>query len=147
MVHRYLTLAILSASAAVWSHGALADGDAAKGQKIFQRCAVCHGIGDATKPVGPNLNNVIGRTAGTLEGYERYSADMKAAGAGGLVWTEEKIAEYIEAPRKMVPRGTMAFPGLRAEQDRADVVAYIAQFSEASPAGEADGEGDGDSQD
>lgn len=117
---------------------ALADGDPAKGERIFQRCAVCHGIGDTTKPVGPNLNNVIGRTAGTLEGFTRYSANMKEAGAGGLVWTPETISEYIENPRRMIPRGTMQFPGLRNAQERADVVAYIAQFSEESQNDEDD---------
>ena len=139
MIRNLVGLAGLTVFALAWPSVGKAEGDPTKGERIFQRCAVCHGIGDTTKPVGPNLNNVVGRTAGTLEGYDKYSANMKEAGAGGLVWTVESINEYIENPRKMIPRGTMAGPGLRNAQERADVVAYIAQFSEAADV-EEDGE-------
>ena len=125
------TVALLSLSPP-----ALADGDPVAGEKIFARCGVCHGIGETARQPGPNLNNVIGRVAGTHPDFARYSANMREAGEGGLVWTPEKINEYIEAPRKMIPRGNMAFPGLRNAQERANVVAYIAQFSEAAENGE-----------
>ena len=114
---------------------ALAEGDPAAGERIFQRCAVCHGIGETKRQPGPNLNNVIGRVAGTHPDFGRYSANMREAGEGGLVWSAEAINEYIENPRRMIPRGNMAFPGLRSAEERANVVAYIAQFS-----AEADGE-------
>ena len=104
--------------------------DASAGEKIFKRCAVCHGIGDTKKPVAPNLNGVIGRTAGTQEDFgKKYSKAMVAAGEGGLVWTVENINEYITDPKKKVPGNKMAFPGLKKEDDRANVIAYIAQFS------------------
>ncbi len=104
--------------------------DVAKGETIFKRCAVCHGIGDTKKPVGPSLNGLIGRTAGTQEDFaKKYSKAMVAAGEGGLVWTVENIAEYITDPKKKVPGNKMAFPGLKKEDERADVIAYIAQFS------------------
>lgn len=104
--------------------------DLAKGETLFKRCATCHGIGDAKKPVGPSLNGVIGRTAGTEESFvKKYSKAMIAAGEGGLVWTVEDIAEYITDPKKKVPGNKMAFPGLKKEEERADVIAYIAQFS------------------
>lgn len=115
---------------------AMAEGDPAAGERIFARCGVCHGIGDVERQPAPNLNNVIGRVAGSTD-FPRYSANMREAGEEGLVWTAEKINEYIENPRRMIPRGNMAFPGLRAEQERADVVAYIAQFSEEAEDGEA----------
>lgn len=118
---------------------AFAEGDPAAGERIFQRCAVCHGIGETERQPGPNLNDVIGRVAGTHPDFARYSANMREAGEEGLVWTPEAIDEYIENPRRMIPRGNMAFPGLRSAQERADVVAYIAQFSES---GEDDGEND-----
>ncbi|RST84706.1 cytochrome c family protein [Aquibium carbonis] len=109
--------------------------DLAKGETLFRRCAVCHGIGDTSKPVGPSLNNVIGRTAGTEESFaSKYSKAMIAAGEGGLVWTVEEISEYITDPRKKVPGNKMAFPGLKKEDERADVIAYIAQFSTAAAA-------------
>ncbi len=114
---------------------AMAEGDPAAGERIFARCGVCHGIGEVERQPGPNLNNVIGRVAGSTD-FARYSANMREAGEGGLVWTVEAIDEYIENPRRMIPRGNMAFPGLRSEQERADVVAYIAQFSEEAENGE-----------
>lgn len=105
--------------------------DPANGERIFQRCAACHGIGDTTRPLGPNLNGVIGRTAGTLEEFApRYSEPMKQAGADGLAWTTEEIDDYLENPRTKIPGNRMAFPGLPSETDRADVIAYIETFSE-----------------
>jgi cytochrome c2 len=104
--------------------------DLAKGETLFKRCAVCHGIGDTSKPVGPSLNGVIGRTAGTEESFlKKYSKAMIAAGEGGLVWTVEEIDRYITDPRKAIPGNKMAFPGLKKEDERANVIAYIAQFS------------------
>lgn len=115
-----------------------ADGDAASGENIFKRCAVCHGIGDAKKPVGPNLNGVIGRVAGTQPEFAgKYSKAMVAAGEAGLVWTEDQIADYLTDPKKKVPGNKMAFPGLKKEEERADVIAYIRQFS--PEAGKAEG--------
>lgn len=104
------------------------------GKKVFLKCAVCHGIGDTKKPVGPSLNNVIGRTAGTEPDFlakkgAGYSKAMIAAGEGGLVWDEAQIAEYITDPKKKIPGNKMAFPGLKKEQERLDVIAYIKTFS------------------
>ncbi len=74
---------------------------------------------------------MIGRTAGTQADFlPRYSPAMKEAGAGGIVWNEETIAEYITDPRAFIPGNRMAFPGLKDEQERADVIAYIKQFSQ-----------------
>jgi cytochrome c len=111
-----------------------AEGNAEAGKKVFVKCAVCHGIGDTKKPIAPNLNNVIGRTAGTQPDYlakkgAGYSKAMIAAGAAGLVWDQAQIAEYLIDPKKKVPGNKMAFPGLPKEQDRLDVAAYIATFS------------------
>jgi len=112
------------------------DGNADAGKKVFAKCGVCHGIGDTKKPIGPNLNNVVGRTAGTqpeflAKGNAGYSKAMIAAGAAGQVWTEDQILEYITDPKKKVPGNKMAFPGLPKEQDRVDVLAYIKTFSTA----------------
>ena len=97
----------------------------AEGEKIFKRCTACHQVGEgAENRVGPQLNGVIGRTAGTLEGFS-YSDAMVEAGAGGLVWSAETLAAYLENPRKMVKGTKMAFAGLRKEEDRAAVIAYI----------------------
>jgi cytochrome c len=130
--YRYITAAgILLALAAPAS---ALDGNVDAGKKVFAKCAVCHGIGETTKPIGPNLNNVIGRTAGTQPEFlakkgAGYSKAMIAAGEGGLVWDAAQIAEYITDPKKKVPGNKMAFPGLKKEQEIADVIAYVSTFS------------------
>ena len=107
-----------------------AEGNADAGKKVFAKCAVCHGIGDKKGAVGPSLNNVIGRQAGTQADFvKRYSAGMIAAGKGGLIWDETQIATYVADPKKKVPGNKMAFPGLKNPQDAADVVAYIKTYS------------------
>lgn len=99
----------------------------AAGEKVFKKCAACHAIGPgASNRVGPELNGLIGRTAGTAEGFS-YSDAMKAAGAGGLVWSSETLHTYLENPKGMVPGTKMTFAGLKKLEDRDAVIAYIAQ--------------------
>jgi cytochrome c len=108
---------------------AFADGDAAEGEKVFKKCLACHAVGDDAKnKVGPQLNDLFGRTAGSLEDY-KYSSAMTAKGEEGLVWTEETVTEYLRKPRDFVPKTKMAFAGLRKDEDIADVVAYLMQYS------------------
>jgi len=129
---RFLQFAALAGFVVVGLQGSAAEGNVDAGKKIFAKCAVCHGIGDTKKPIGPNLNNLIGRTAGTQPDFlakKGYSKAMMEAGAGGLVWTEPELLTYITDPKKKVPGNKMAFPGLKAEQDRLDVVAYLKTFS------------------
>jgi cytochrome c len=103
---------------------ALADGDAAKGEKVFKRCQACHVVNAEQNRVGPHLVGVIGRKAGSVEGFN-YSDAMKAKGAEGLEWNEETIGKYIENPKDFIPKNKMAFPGLKKEDERADVIAYL----------------------
>jgi cytochrome c len=118
-----VTALVLTASAA------LAAGDPAAGENVFKKCAACHAVGEGAKnKVGPELNAVLGRTAGTLEGYS-YSQAMKDAGAGGLVWTPETLAQYLPKPRDFVKGTKMSFPGLSNPDDVANVIAYLATFS------------------
>lgn len=131
---------IIGAAAAVFLFSSPAfaqDGDAAEGEKVFRKCASCHNIGEnARNKVGPALTGVIGRTAGTHEGF-RYGDSIVAAGEAGLVWTEEEIFTYLEDPRDFLrtklddksARSKMAFK-LRKEEDRRDVIAYLKTFSE-----------------
>jgi cytochrome c2 len=107
-----------------------AEGDAAKGEKVWVKCKICHQVGPTAKNlVGPIQNNLIGRTAGTVEGFKGYSTAMKEAGQKGLVWTEENIDKYLADPKGFVPKNKMAFVGLPKAEDRADVIAYLKQFS------------------
>ncbi|KAB2956154.1 MAG: cytochrome c family protein [Rhizobiaceae bacterium] len=114
------------AAVAVLASPAFADGDAAKGKKVFNKCTSCHDAVEAKDKVGPNLVGVVGRTAGTLESFaSKYSQAMKDAGAAGLVWDEANIAEYLKDPKGKIPGNKMAFAGLKKDDEIADVIAYL----------------------
>lgn len=103
--------------------------DAEQGEKVFRKCAACHAVGpDAKNKVGPQLNGVVGRPWGAVEDY-KYSANLLELGEG-KVWDEETLATYLAKPKDVIPKGKMAFAGLRKEEERADVIAYLAQFNE-----------------
>lgn len=108
-----------------------AEGDAEKGKRVFNKCKACHMVGEnAKKRIGPPLNNIIGAKAGAQEDYN-YSANIKQLGEEGLVWDDEKLDAYLLKPKDVVPKGKMAFPGLKKDSDRADVIAYLKQFTKA----------------
>ena len=105
---------------------ARADGDAAAGKKVFNKCMACHDAKTDKDKVGPSLIAVFGRKAGTLESYlAKYSDNMKEAGAGGLVWDEANLTAYLHDPKAVIPKGKMAFPGLKEDADIANVIAYL----------------------
>ncbi len=100
--------------------------DADAGKKVFQKCAPCHSVGPgATNKVGPNLSGLVGRKAGTEEGFS-YSDAMKNS---GLTWDEATFKEYITDPKKKVPGNKMLFPGVKDELERDDLFAYLASFN------------------
>jgi cytochrome c len=104
--------------------------DVERGEKVFRKCRSCHQVGaNAKVKVGPPLNNVFGRVAGTYEGA-KYSNAMKEAGANGLVWTEEILDQYLSKPRGLILTTNMTFSGLKKAQDRSDVLAYLKTFSD-----------------
>lgn len=108
-------------------------GDPENGAKVFQKCIGCHKVGTGAEDrIGPHLNGIFGRAAGAHESY-RYSKSMQRAASDGLVWTFETLDAYIENPRALVSKTRMSFRGLKDPQDRADVIAYLRDFS-ASPA-------------
>jgi cytochrome c len=99
--------------------------EAASGEKAFAVCRACHQIGPGAKNgLGPVLNGVLGRKAGTYEGYA-YSAANKDS---GIVWTLEELDKYLTNPQAVVPHTKMIFPGIKDEQKRKDVIAYLEQF-------------------
>jgi cytochrome c len=101
--------------------------DAAAGQKEFVVCKACHQIGPGAKiAIGPVLNGVVGRKAGTYPGFE-YSPANKDS---GIVWTPEELDKYLANPQAVVPHTKMIFPGLKDEKKRKDVIAYLEQFNE-----------------
>lgn len=103
-----------------------------KGEQIFQQCAACHTVGEgADNAVGPVLNHVFGRQAGSRDGFE-YSAAMRAKGASdGLLWDEQSLYIFLAGPARYVPGTIMTFDGLRTEQEIKDLLAWLIQFSPA----------------
>ena len=138
----------LAAATAMLAGPAFADGDAAKGEKVFKKCQACHTVGeDAKAKVGPVLNDIFGTQAGVNEEFgKKYSKAMIKAGEEGLVWDEANMAEYLIKPRSFMKGTKMAFAGLKKEDDRENVIAYLLQFSpDYTPGGEA-GEGESEAE-
>jgi len=100
--------------------------DPAAGEKAFAVCKACHKVGEGAKNgVGPTLNGVVGRAAGSVEGY-KYSDAMANS---GITWDEASLAEYLKNPKAKVPKGKMMFPGVKDDTKLADIIAYIGQFN------------------
>ena len=124
---KVLALGLVMSSLLVGS--AVAAGDPAAGADVFKKCASCHAVGEGAKhKMGPELNDVYGRVAGSLEDFN-YSKAMKEAGEGGLTWTPETMAEFVHKPKDMVKGTKMSFPGLKDETDIANLIAYLATYS------------------
>jgi len=109
------------------------------GEKVFKKCKACHQIGaDAKNKTGPVLTDVIGRQAGSYEGY-KYSKSMKQVGEAGLIWDEDALFDYLLSPKNFL-RATLDDPKAKAkmsfrlkpDQDRRDVIAYLATFAPAT---------------
>jgi cytochrome c len=99
-------------------------GDAAAGQKVFNKCRACHVADKETNRVGPHLVGIIGRKAASVDGF-KYSDGMKGAGEKGLVWTEENFTKYMKDPKDFVPGNRMAFVGLKKDQESDDLIAFL----------------------
>jgi len=130
---------------------AYAEGDAEKGEKTFRKCKSCHMIEDGDDTIvrggrtGPNLYGIIGRTAGTVEGF-RYGDSLVEAGEAGLVWTKEELAEYVQDPRAYLQdylddKGARSKMSLRLRKGSEDVAAYLATFGASDDDAEMDGDG------
>jgi len=96
-------------------------GEAAAGEKTFMQCASCHVVEPGVNRVGPSLAGIVGRAAGNIDGYNYTEANANS----GITWTPEKMFQYLEDPRRVIPGTKMAFAGLKDGQDRANVIAYL----------------------
>ena len=102
--------------------------DAAAGEKVFAVCKACHQVGDNAKnAVGPVLNGLFGRKAGSVDGFSYSEANKKS----GITWDEATFSEYIKDPKAKVPGTKMAFAGVRDEQKVKDLIAYLHQYDKA----------------
>jgi cytochrome c len=120
-----MRLMIVSVAFVLFGLGTAQAQDAAAGEKVFTQCRACHQIGENAKnAVGPELNGVIGRKAGSAPDYN-YSPAMKNS---GLTWDEPTFHKYIMNPRAVVPGTKMIFAGIKEEQRINDLIAYLKQF-------------------
>ncbi|MCP4386529.1 MAG: cytochrome c family protein [Hyphomicrobiales bacterium] len=125
MKARYLAPIIAAAYLPLGPAQAQEIGDPEQGAIVFKKCATCHKVGpDARNAVGPVLNGIIGRTAGTYPKY-RYS---KANKESGVTWEVETLTVYLRAPREFIPGTKMPFAGLKKDEDIANLIAYLSQF-------------------
>jgi cytochrome c len=144
---RTVALVVLAVGAVLGSAG-LAEaqqGDAENGRKVFGKCMTCHRVGEGAKNlVGPVLTGVIGRQAGTVEGFA-YSPLNKASGENGLVWTEDQLFAYLANPNAFLKKfltdkgkpqlatgSTKMVFNLPNETERRDVIAFLKTFSKPS---------------
>jgi cytochrome c len=120
-----MRLALVAAAGLVVSTGAALAQDVAAGETSFRKCAPCHSIGpDATNKVGPVLNGLNGRPAGSVDGFN-YSDANKGS---GITWGEAVFKEYIKDPRAKVPGTKMVFAGIKSEKELGDLWSYVSQF-------------------
>lgn len=101
-------------------------GDATAGEAVFAQCQVCHVVEEGVNRTGPSLYNIVGREAGSVEGFNYTPANADS----GITWTPEKLFQYLEDPHRVIPGTKMAFAGLPEAQDRADVIAFLQTHSQ-----------------
>jgi len=116
---------VVAAALVVMSMGSAVGQDVQKGENSFKKCLVCHAIGPGAKnKIGPELNGLDGRKAGTVPDYSYSDANKNS----GIVWNEANFKEYIKDPRAKVPGTKMTFAGIKNEQEINDLWAYLKQF-------------------
>jgi cytochrome c len=119
-----LSAALIAAMAATAPAPGLGQ-DLENGKSIFNKCRACHQVGENAKNmVGPVLNGLFGRKAGSVEGFNYSEANKNS----GVTWDEPTFREYIKNPKAKIPNTKMVFAGLSDDQDIDDLIAYLKQF-------------------
>jgi cytochrome c len=120
---RFLAVTVVATGAALGAATAASAQDADAGKKVFAKCMPCHNADKPQNKVGPTLVGLFGREAGSVEGY-KYSEANKAS---HVVWTAETLNEYLKDPKAFIPGTKMVFAGLKSDEDRANLIAYLEQ--------------------
>lgn len=106
---------------------AIAQGDAQRGQRLFQNCAACHSLEPDKNLTGPSLSGVVGRKAGTLPSFGRYSDAIRSS---NVVWDDKTLSAWLADPQHVIPGNEMTFPGIDNPQQRADMVAFLKEANQ-----------------
>jgi len=92
------------------------------GMQVFRACVACHSLEPGRHLTGPSLANVLGRKAGEVPGFQRYSDALKRS---GIVWDEKSLDAWLRDPAGLIPGNTMTFRGINDEKTRRDLIAYL----------------------
>jgi cytochrome c2 len=126
---RKIAAAMAVLAVAGFAGSALAQGDAAAGEKVFRKCKACHAVGDGAKnKVGPTLNGIVDNEIASVDGF-KYSKAFLAKKAEGLVWSVYVLDSYLTKPKKFIPGTKMSYSGLKKEGDRENIIAYLMTFA------------------
>ncbi|PSL22262.1 c-type cytochrome [Shimia abyssi] len=99
----------------------LASADAAKGERVFNKCKACHKLEDGANGTGPHLYDVVDRAVGSVAGFG-YSGSLVAVAD---TWSPENLDGFLANPKSYAPGTKMAFSGLKKDTDRANLIAYL----------------------
>jgi cytochrome c len=99
-----------------------ATGDPERGAQLFRSCLACHSLSPGEHGTGPSLAGMLGRRAGTAEGFTRYSPALQEA---DVIWTAETLDAWLADPQRVIPGNRMTFPGIDDPQTRADLIAHL----------------------
>jgi cytochrome c len=114
-------LMVAAASVLMLSAGTARAQDADAGKKVFNPCRACHVLDQPTNRIGPHLVGLIGRKAGSVEGFS-YSDAMKNS---GITWDEESLSKYLKDPKGFIAGNKMAFAGVKKDDDLKNLIAYL----------------------
>ena len=109
------------------SSASLAAGDATRGAKLFRNCLACHSVEAGQHLTGPSLANIWGRKAGAARGFMRYSDALTNA---GVVWNDQTLDKWLKDSRDFIPGNEMTFPGIKEQQPRQDLIAFLKAMSD-----------------
>jgi cytochrome c len=98
-----------------------AEGDATRGEKLYEECIACHSLEPGVHGIGPSLYGVFNRQAGDLAEY-RYSPALKRS---GIIWTTDTLDAFVADSQQFVPANRMPYAGMPNAADRADMIAYL----------------------
>jgi cytochrome c len=136
-----LSAALAFVGALAFQHSVnAAEGDAARGQRVYGTCAPCHSLERDRNMTGPSLADVWNRVAGELASFQRYSAALKSS---RIIWEDSTLDEWLKNPQQFIPGNQMIYPGLRNDQQRADLLAFLKEATQSGHPLSTQGQGRG----